>query len=61
MIMLQPEHQEIKFPKYRAYTGEVYEDYYTLLKAHPEISVDHPDFDTEKTYHAFYDEEGAIV
>lgn len=61
MNPLQPEKQEIQYPKYKAYTGIIYEDYDTLLEVHPEISVDHPKFDPEKTYHVVYDDPGAIV
>lgn len=61
MIMLQPEHQEIQFPKYRAYTGIVYQSFEKLLQIHPEVSVDHPDFNPGKTYHVVYDDDREVM
>ena len=59
--MLQPEKQENQYPKYKAYTGIIYENFEKLLQIHPEISVDHPDFQPSRTYRVVYDDDSEVM
>lgn len=61
MNPLQPEKQEIQYPKYMAYTGTIYEDFDTLLEVHPEISVDHPDYHPDRTYRVVYNDDREVM
>lgn len=59
--MFQHEHLKIQYPKYKAYTGIIYEDFEKLLQIHPEISVDHPDYHPDRTYRVVYNDDREVM